>query len=75
MSGDMVTTRQSGDDPSWLQKLKAFRKRLMSLYQVIRLPGRKDRSLVLYNVHRTDALDVSLQLPAIPQNDAGHIRF
>jgi PKD repeat protein len=72
MAKDLVTTEQSGDNPSWLQRPLNGLSQSMNVPYIKSFAFRdgKNRSIVLYNLHRTDYLNASLILPAIPQNDA-----
>ncbi|MEM3113509.1 MAG: LamG-like jellyroll fold domain-containing protein, partial [Candidatus Pacearchaeota archaeon] len=70
--GDMVNTSHSGDNPTWIQTP------LDSISQAVTVPFIQsfafrqgtNRSVLLFNLHRTDSLNVQIFTPAIPSSSA-----
>lgn len=69
---NMITTTHSGDDPTWLQPaVNGLSAETEAPYiQSFAFRDGQDYSLIIFNLHRSSALDARLDLPGIPAPNA-----
>jgi hypothetical protein len=68
VSGDLLTIAKSGDDPAWTQPPRNDLRQtnIVAYVQAFAFRTNHNYSIILFNLHRTNSLDVVLDVPGEP---------